>query len=77
MNDNSTKNHAGEICTLAATIGELCEEAIDDPKAATPARFVALRALAADIGALADELDGGRFHGDAAAWMPGRDHAAA
>lgn len=60
---------AGEICSLAHSVVELCDAAIDDPKADLVAQLVAMRSMARSIGALADSATGGQYRGDALQWL--------
>ena len=74
---NSTTNNsntpsaksAGEICNLAASLGDLCDDALDDPRQVTSAQLVAMKALAGNIGALADHIGGGGYRADVIEWM--------
>ncbi|MFT6956164.1 MAG: hypothetical protein ACJAYC_001166 [Halieaceae bacterium] len=75
--NNSTTNNsntpsarsAGEICNLAASLGALCDDALDNPQQVTSAQLVAMKALAGNIGALADHIGGGGYRTDALEWM--------
>ncbi|WP_116365580.1 hypothetical protein [Parahaliea mediterranea] len=58
-----------QICSFAASVADMLDDGLADRESITDAQLVAMRALAGNIGALADSLAGGGFRGDAVAWM--------
>ena len=70
---NSNKSISGkpveEICNLAASLVDLCNDGIDDLENVTVAQLVAMKVLAGNIGALADRASGGGYRGDSLEWM--------
>ena len=70
VNSNERANQlAGQICNLAASLGDLCDDALDDPAERTASQIVAMRALAGNIGVLADSIGGGQYRDGALEWM--------
>ncbi|CAA0100997.1 Uncharacterised protein [Halioglobus japonicus] len=65
------KRMSGEICNLALSIADMCDNGINDPSQATPAQLVAIKAMARNVGALGDQVGGGEYMTDALEWLGG------